>query len=73
MGTPDIIAVVALQAFVVVAGSSFVAVLVELGGAHLAAAAAVRDRADPWGTGWRPRWTLTHHGTASRHLQEGTQ
>lgn len=34
----------------VVAGPSFVAVLVELSGTHLAAAAAVRDRADSWGT-----------------------
>lgn len=43
MGTADIIAIVALQAFMVVAGPPFVTVLVELGSAHLAAAAAIRD------------------------------
>lgn len=43
MSTADIIAIVALQAFMVVAGPSIMAVLVELGGAHLAAAAAIRD------------------------------
>lgn len=72
VGTAHIIAVVALEPFVVVTGPSFVAILVELGGAHLAAAAAVRDRADPWGAGRRPRRTLTNHWAASSHLQEGT-
>ena len=43
MGTADIIAIVALQAFMVVAGPPFVTVLVELGSAHLAAAAAIWD------------------------------
>lgn len=43
MGTAHIIAVVALQAFMVVTGPSFVAILVELGGTHLAAATAVGD------------------------------
>lgn len=54
MGTAHIVAVVALQASVVVTGPSLVAILVELTGAHLAAAAAVRYRADPWGTGCGP-------------------
>lgn len=43
MRAAHIIAIVALQAFMVVAGPSFVTVLVELGSAHLAAAAAIRD------------------------------
>lgn len=43
MGAAHVVAVVALQAFMVVAGTSFVAILVELGGAHLAATAAVGD------------------------------
>lgn len=38
-----IVAVVALQAFVVVAGPSFVAILVELSSAHLTAAAGIRN------------------------------
>lgn len=71
MGTAHIVAIVALQAFVMVAGPSFVAVLVELSGTHLAAAAAVRHRADPRGTRRRPRRTLAHHWTASSHLREG--
>lgn len=67
MGTAHIVAVVALQAFMVVTGPPFMAILVELSGAHLAAAAAVWHRADPWGTGRRPRRTLTHHRAASSH------
>lgn len=43
MGTAHIIAIVALQAFMVVTGPSFVAILVELSGTHLAAAAGVRN------------------------------
>lgn len=43
MGTAHIVAVVALQAFMVVTGPSFMAILVELSSTHLAAAAAVRD------------------------------
>lgn len=41
VGTADIVAIVALQAFVVVAGPSFMAILVELGSAHLATPTAV--------------------------------
>lgn len=70
IGTTHIVAIVALQAFVVVTWPAFVAVLVELSGTHLAAAAAVWDRADPRGTGWGPRRTLTYHRTTSTHLQE---
>lgn len=41
MGTAHIIAIVALQAFMVVTGPSFVAILVELSSTYLAAAAGV--------------------------------
>lgn len=71
MGPAHIVAVVALQAFVVVAGPSLVAVLVELGGTHLAAAAAVGDRADPRGAGRGSGGALAHHGAACSHLQPG--
>lgn len=71
MGTAYVVAVVALQAFVMVAGPSFMAVLVKLGGAHLAAATAVGHRADPRGTGRGPCRTLTHHRTASTHQADG--
>lgn len=67
IGTTHIVAIVALQAFMVVTWPAFVAVLVELSGTHLAAAAAVWDRADPRGTGWGPRWTLAYHRTTSGH------
>ena len=40
-----------MQALDVVAGPVVVALLVELRGAHLAAAACVRNPADQWGTG----------------------
>lgn len=71
VGSAHVVAVVALQAFVVVAGPSLVAVLVELGGAHLAAAAAVGDRTYPWGAGWGPDWTLTHHRAPGGHQAHG--
>lgn len=65
-----IVAVVALEAFVVVARLPFVAVLVELSGAHFTAATGVQDWADPRGAGWGHHWTLTDHGAASSHLLE---
>lgn len=43
VGAAHIIAVVAFESFMVVTGPPLVAVLVELGGAHLAAAAAIGD------------------------------
>lgn len=67
MGASHVVAVVTLQAFVVVAGSPLVTVLVELSRTHLTAATAVRDRADPRGTGRGAHGTLTHHRTHSRH------
>lgn len=71
VGSAHVVAVVAVQAFVVVAGSSLVAVLVELGGAHLAAAAAVGHRTHPRGARWGPCWTLTHHGASGSHQAHG--
>lgn len=41
MGTSHIIAIVALQAFMVVTGSSFMTILVELSSTHLAAATGI--------------------------------
>ena len=51
---------VAVQALDVVAGPVVVALLVELRGAHLAAAARVRHPADQWGTGWGRRGAGAH-------------
>lgn len=62
-----VVAIVALQPFVVVAGTALVAVLVELGGAHLAAAASVGDGADPRGARRGARRALAHNRTVSHH------
>lgn len=71
IGTTHIVAVVALEAFVVVTWPAFVAVLVELSSTHLAAATAVRDRADPRGTVRGPCWTLAYHRTTSCDQADG--
>lgn len=73
MGTAHIVAIVTLQAFVVVAGPPLMAILVELRRTHLTAATAIGDKADPWGTEPGPCRTLTDHGTARQHLKEQTQ
>ena len=49
-----------MQALDVVAGPVVVALLVELRGTHLAAAACVRHPADQWGTGGRRRGAGAH-------------
>lgn len=71
VGATHIVAVVAIQSFMVVARLSLVAVLVELRCAHLAAAATVGDQTDPRGAQRGHRGALAHYRTVSSHLQEG--
>lgn len=73
VGAAHVVAVVALQPFMVVAGTPFMAVLVQLGGTHLAAAAAIRDGAHAWGAGRGHRRALAHCGTVGGHLRHQTE
>lgn len=71
MGAPHIVAVVTLKALVVVAGLPFMTILVELRCTHFTTTTAVRDQADPGGTGRGSCWTFADHWTASHHPAEG--
>lgn len=68
LGQGHVIAVVALQSLVVVAGHRGAAVLVQLGGTHLAAPAAVGHRTHPGGAREGHGWTLTYRRAAGTHL-----
>lgn len=70
-GHRHVVAVVALQPFVVVTRSGGAAVLVELRCAHLAAPASIHHRADTRGAKLRPLGALAQCRAASRHLNNG--
>ena len=69
LGQGHVIAVVALQSLVVVAGHRGAAVLVQLGGTHLAAPAAVGHCTHPGGAREGHGWTLTYRRAAGTHLE----
>lgn len=68
-GQGHVVAIVTLQSFVVVAGPSVAAVLVELCGAHLAAATSVWNGANTRGAHKGLRRALTHYWAAGCHLE----
>lgn len=63
-----VVAIVTLQAFVVIAGGQGAAVLVELSGAHLTAPTAVGHHAHACGTDWGLRGALACDWAAGGHL-----
>lgn len=67
--TGHIVAIVTLQALVMVTGFAFMAVIVQLGRTNLTAAAAIGHRTDARRAHGPLRWTLTHLRTPRSHLQ----